>query len=145
MPLLTINVKKKVTKEMPLGEGKAKAEPYDSYVTKLLKMIPAEVISLYLAGLALIPASLPDPQKIAPMAWVGLCFILVILARYVMTKDKNTSPDWMIVGLSAVSFLIWSYSMGGPWATTGIYITWLGGLAVLVWTFAVPLCFKDEV
>jgi hypothetical protein len=140
MPLLTINVRKKGEKALRAPA----AEPYDTYLAKLLKMIPAEIISLYLAGLALIPVSLPDTQKIAPMAWVGLCFLFVILARYVMTKDKDTSPDWKIVGLSAISFLIWTYSMGGPWATTSVYISWLGGLAVLAWTFFVPYCFKDE-
>jgi uncharacterized membrane protein HdeD (DUF308 family) len=140
MPLLTINVKKTRVKAL----GAPAAEPYDTYVTKLLKLIPAEVISVYLAGLALIPASLPESQKIAPLAWLGICFLFVIIARYAMTTDKNTSPDWKIIGLSVVSFVIWTYSMGGPWESTSVYISWLGGLAVIAWTFLVPYCFRDE-
>jgi uncharacterized membrane protein HdeD (DUF308 family) len=141
MPLLTINIKKK--EERPLGAPAA--EPYDNYITKLLKLIPADVIAVYLTGLALIPTSLPDNQKIVPMVWLGICFIFVIIVRYLVTKDKDTPPNWMIIAISAVSFLIWSYSMGGPWATYNLYIAYIGGLLVLGWTFLIPFCFKDEV
>ena len=147
MPLLSIRGKQ--TQAMApavagAGPVPAPAAPAaDSYIEKLVKLIPAEVVAIYLTGLGLIPAQLPDSQKIILPVWVLVCFLLVILVRTHITKDQNTPPDWRIVSFSAFAFIIWSYSMGGPWQVYNLYLPYLGSLLVLVWTFLAPYLYGD--
>ncbi len=147
MPLLSIRGKQ--TRAMApavagAGPVPAPAAPAaDSYIDKLVKLIPAEAVALYLTGLGLIPAQLPDNQKIILPVWVLVCFILVIVVRTHITKDPATPPNWRIVSFSAVAFIIWSYSMGGPWQAYNLYLPYLGSLLVLLWTFLAPYLYGD--
>jgi hypothetical protein len=115
----------------------------DSYLSKLVKLIPAEVMALYTAGLAQIPTPLPENQMIVPAVWLIVCFILVIAVRISVTKEKDTAPDWKIVGFSAIAFLIWSYSSSSPWDIYGIYIPYIGSLLVMFWTFFAPYIYDQ--
>lgn len=127
------------------ADGKrAEGDNGDSYLSKLVKLIPAEVMALYTSGLAQIPALLPPNQMLVPALWLVVCFIIVIVVRILATKNPNTSPDWKIVTLSAIAFLIWSYSGGGPWETYGLYLPYLGSLAVMFWTFFAPYIYQEQ-
>lgn len=61
----------------------------DGYVSTLLKLIPTEVVAVYITGLALIPDSIPDNQKIVLPIWVFICLIFVILVRSRLTSDST--------------------------------------------------------
>jgi hypothetical protein len=141
MALLEIRGKARRTEVARAG---AEAGSYDTYISKLVKLIPAEVVAVYLTGLGLIPTPLPANQMIILPAWVFICLVFVFIVRTHVTKDANNKPDWKIVGFSAIAFLIWSYSMGGPWAAYNLYIPYLGGLLVLVWTFIAPYLYGEN-
>jgi hypothetical protein len=112
---------------------------FQSYLDRLIKMIPAEVIGLYLVGSGIIPAG----QKIALIVWTAVCLIAVVVIRIYGTYDptKKHPIDWLHVLISAVAFLIWIYTIGGPFAAYGLTVSWVGSLLVLVWTFFVPLFY----
>jgi hypothetical protein len=48
-------------------------------------MIPAEVVSLYIVGDGIIPREKPGIR----LAWVGVCFVGVIVVRIYATMDGN--------------------------------------------------------
>jgi hypothetical protein len=118
------------------------AEPVKDYIGRLVKLIPSEVIGLYLLGVGIIPAD----QKPAFAIWAAVCFLLVILVRAYATSDQASGlkPQWIAVAISAISFVIWVYTLGGPFADYGLYQPYIGSLAVLVWIFVVPFFYKGE-
>lgn len=118
----------------------APADDFGSYLDRLLKMIPAEIISLYLVGSRLIP----EEQAIVLVVWAVICLIGLLIVRAYGTADQvnNLPPDWTHVGISAAAFVVWVYSLGGPFEALGLYINYVGSLLVLAWTFFVPLLYK---
>lgn len=120
----------------------AGGEGFKFYVDRLVKLIPAEVLGLYLIGVGLIPTGI----ALALAVWAAVCTALVIFARAYATADpaNKLGPQWAAVAVSTVSFILWLYSMGGPFEAYGLAVPWLGSLAILVWTFLVPYFYKGE-
>jgi len=116
----------------------------DDYLEKLVKMIPAEVVGLYLVGSGIIPAV----ERLWLLVWTAFCFIAVFVIRARTTSDPSNQKgaQWGAVLVSAVAFVIWVYSMGGPFKEYmgARYHAFLGSLLVLAWTFAVPLIYTPN-
>ncbi len=126
----------------------AEAQPdLGSYLDRLMKMVPAEVIGLYLVGSGVIPRDQPRVLTV----WALVCLVGVAVIRAYGTADpaQNKPTDWVQVAISAVAFVIWVYTMGGgPFTTGGIFAAaheqtpYLGSLLMLAWTFFVPIFYK---
>jgi hypothetical protein len=74
------------------GAGAAQAETDTRpYLDRLLKMIPGEVIGLYLVGAGFIPSG----QNIALTVWALVCLIAVFVVRAYGTADpvKGLPPS----------------------------------------------------
>jgi hypothetical protein len=112
------------------------------YVEKLLKMIPSEVIGLYLVGSGVIPAKSP-PEVL--LVWSIVCFVIAILFRAMGTRDaaRNKGPQWGVVAVSAAAYVIWLYSLGGSFKDYlgNLYQPYVGSLLVLLWTVLVPMFY----
>ena len=126
------------------------AQPdYSSYLDRLMKMVPTEVIGLYLVGSGIIP----HDQPLVLTIWALICLAGVVAMRVWGTADATANPpkptDWMHVAISAVAFIIWLLSLGGgPFTTGGVFAAaheqtpYVGSLLVLAWTFFVPIFYK---
>lgn len=112
-----------------------------SYLDRLMKMLPAETLSLYLVGAGIIPA---DAPRGALLGWSILCLAGVIALRIWGTADpqRDQPTDWAHVAISAIAFVLWVYTLGGPFSLYHVHIGYLGSLLVLAWTFFVPLFYK---
>ena len=117
-------------------------EAVTQYFERLMKMIPGEVVGLYIVGSGLVPSE----NRWALTTWALICFAAVVVVRAWGTADptERLGPQWPAVAIASVSFLIWVYSMGGPFAAFGIYVPYIGSLLVLAWTFFVPILYKGE-
>ncbi len=126
----------------PAGLGAASNPEQDlkDYLERLLKMIPAEVIGLYLVGSGLIPKD----QPIGLMIWSIVCLFAVVIIRAVGTADpkQGIPTSWTQVLISSVAFVIWLYGMGGPFISYGIHVPYIGSLMVLAWSFFVPYIYR---
>ncbi len=118
-------------------------EQLRDYLDRLMRMIPGEVVGLYLVGNGIIPPAEGGVQAV----WAVVCLIGVIFTRLFGTADpaNNRPAQVPVVAISSVAFAIWVYSLGGPFATYGIHVPYLGSLLVLAWTFFVPLFYKGPV
>jgi hypothetical protein len=117
----------------------------NSYLDRLLKMIPAEVVCLYLVGSGLIPDDLrPQDRGISLAVWGFVCLVGVVLVRAYGTADlpNNLPVDWRHVAISSVAMVLWVYSLGGPFEAFGLHVPFLGSLLVLAWTFFVPIFYE---
>jgi hypothetical protein len=124
------------------GAAQEKPTPIQSYMERLVKLIPAEVVGLYLVGQGIIPQN----EKAAIIVWSIVCLGLVVLVRAKATGDRANaiSPQWGAVAVSAISFVIWVYNMPGPFQVYQLAIPFIGSLAVLVWTFIVPFLYQGS-
>lgn len=113
---------------------------FQGYLDRLMKMIPGEAIGLYLVGSGFIPAA----QSLVLLIWSIICLAGVIAIKAYGTADRANQipPDWVHVAISSVAFVIWLYSIGGPFATYGVNVPYIGSLLVLAWTFFVPIFYK---
>lgn len=110
----------------PSGPGE---EP-DSYVTKLMKYIPAEVIALYIAFDAVV-RSVDDP----PTAVRWLVFAVCVFGTYwYLSRAADVHKRSQLV-ISVVAFCVWAFALGGPFALLGWYRPFYGALVLPGYTF----------
>lgn len=114
----------------------------DLYKDRLIKLIPGEVVALYLVGQGIIPQEGTWVQFV----WIVICLVGLIMFRIQGTRDpvQNQSPQIPSVIIASLAFLIWVYTLGGPFASIGIHIPYVGSLLVLIWTFFIPLVYKGD-
>lgn len=117
-------------------------EGFKEYLSRLLKMIPGEIVGLYMIGSGFIPVN----EQTGRIIWVILCFIFLIIIRIIGTSDpaakKAAQP--IPVFVAAIAFLIWIYWLGGPFSAYSWYKQWIGSLGVLVWSFLIPVIYKGQ-
>jgi glucan phosphoethanolaminetransferase (alkaline phosphatase superfamily) len=118
--------------------GTAPAEKGDQYLGRLVKLIPSEVLAVYLTF------------KEAAASWLGIfaiiCLGLVLLVRLVYTKDAEKLPQFGAVIVAAVSFIIWVYATGGYFLHLKLPEAYPGIISVVValWTFMVPYFYRGD-
>jgi hypothetical protein len=126
----------------PSQKGGGEQDVLKSYLDRLLKLIPAEVLSLYLVGKGVIP-----PTAVAGAAiWATFCLFCAGLVKAYGTADaaRGVKPDWTHVFLSMTAFVIWVYSMGGNLSALWPYEPYLGSLFILGFTFIVPYVYHGQ-
>ena len=113
------------------------AEPGDKpYLARLVLLVPAEVISLYIAM---------KPLAAKFIDGFGLvCLFLVLLVRMKATTDKG-KPEWISVLISLVSFGLWVYAVGGQLPLLpDQFDPNVMAVSIAVWTFAVPYFYRGQ-
>jgi hypothetical protein len=121
-------------------------EGFREYLDRLMKMIPGEVVGLYLIGSGFIP----QDWTALLILWTIVCVIAVIVVRIYGTADPAVGlpPQMIPVAVSTVAFLIWVYTLGGPFrgqkvAGYDLYQPVLGSLLVLGWSFFIPIFYRE--
>ena len=109
--------------------------PIDPWLTRLVKLVPVEIVAVYLAGR-------PFAEQSFAGAWPLVCLVLTIVVRAFGTSDRR-GPQWLSVAVSAVSFVLWVYATGGHFLTFEVDAN-LAALAVLVWTTLIPVFWRGE-
>lgn len=133
-------------------------EPPDSYLERLVKLVPSEVIVAYpvLKGAAapkIIDWALPLT------AWILLAVVIVL--RWHATTTPDRGPQWLAIVLSAISFVIWVNVIEGSfglswmagkmgalslvdWSTSAESQKFLSSLVLVLWTIIVPIIYKGD-
>jgi hypothetical protein len=126
---------------IPIGVGHQREE-LKGYVDRLLKMIPGEGVGAYVVGSGLIPTG----QRLVLVIWTVFCLIGVILIKAFGTADErnNLPPDWVHVSISAIAFVIWVYTLGGPFSLFNLYEPFIGSLLVIGWTYFLPIFYRGQ-
>ncbi|MCK5055899.1 MAG: hypothetical protein KAT34_04540 [Candidatus Aminicenantes bacterium] len=105
------------------------------YLGKLLKLIPSEIIAVYVAVQGLIPGE----------KW-GLTIVtlvlLILTPLYLRFVQKVDRPAQIVI--SALSFIVWVYCLGGPFVLFGIHHAKIASVILLIWTTFIPQFFNFE-
>lgn len=111
----------------------------DGYSDALLKLIPVEVISFYLAGQALLSSSTDtgEPTRIA-------FFLVGVLVTFFYLRVPLKVTNTVQLTISVAAFIVWALALNSSGEDSWINGTH-AGLLVLVFTFlapTVPIDFK---
>jgi hypothetical protein len=135
----------------------AASDQDDSALARLLKMIPGEAVSFY--GTSVASLDQLYQRKVIPDPWsyfwllvlvALMALVLLIVIRWKMSKDPKTGvTQWQPVAITVVSFLIYAYTIGGPFEhyPGRIGPGWLapvGFMAASFWTSITPYLFEAK-
>jgi len=113
--------------------GRAIRREDGRFLTALLKLIPSEVVAVYLFVLGILP------ERLVPhLAVAGLMVLLTPLyLRFAMGVRSAAQ-----LAVSTISMLIWIYALGqGPvrFLSPPWYEPWYGSVALAIWTLIPPM------
>ncbi len=104
-----------------------------SFLTALLKLIPSEVVAVYLFVLGILPGRLVPHLAVAAL-------LVVLTPLYLRFAMGVRSPAQLAV--SCASMLIWIYALGqGPvrFLAPPWYEPWYASVALALWTLIPPM------
>jgi hypothetical protein len=78
--------------------------------------------------------------------WAGTCLVGLLALRLYGTADrpKGESPQFGAVAISSIAFIVWVYTLGGPFEAFNLYVPYVGSLLVLAMTFFCPIFYKGS-
>ena len=130
----------------PAPEPSAPPKAPDDYLARLVKLVPAEVIALYI--------TVKDTFNGKPEAlctWGLVCVFLVILVRSIATKSGGAmlslrGVQILAVFVATISFIVWVLATGNPIGWGKNWFGWITYPAAVagVWTFLIPYIYKGD-
>jgi hypothetical protein len=112
----------------------------DDYGTKLLKLIPAEIVAVFIT----IDGIIRSADRTDAMPWIyWLVFVVLTLGTYLYVSRAAdlpllSKPSWQAL-LSTISFVVWVFAVGGPFKDLNWYDPVYGAILLPLYTFLIPL------
>lgn len=116
----------------------------DKYVSKIIKLVPAEIISVYLAVFNLIESNTQQPAGSKTLQWIVFLLIVIITPFYLKKVAKITTTRQIL--FCTFSFVVWVLSMGGPLKDEligGYTMQFLGAIFLPIYTLIIPLVYDQ--
>ena len=115
----------------------------DDHLAQVAKFIPAEVLTFYVAAFGLFTLA-KEGTPVETLAWITFAiafFATIIYTYFVGKKDKVPGVEAKTI-FAVVGFLIWAYTLGGPFAYQSWYYSLYGSLGLLVFLLFAPVIYK---
>lgn len=106
-------------------------EKQNDYLSALLKLIPSEIIAVYVFVLNLIPV----PDRKVGMTAVAIALVVLTPIYLIRVMKVKTISQ---VTVSTISFVIWAYVVGPPFVEWGVHVPWAASAILFVWTTMMP-------
>jgi hypothetical protein len=108
----------------------------DDYQGRLLKYIPAEVVAVYVFLDGVLRSAAPG-LPIPIIRWVVFVALLGGTWLYLQRVEEVSRVQQLLI--STVAFVIWVFSLGGPFMTFGWYSPLYGAILLPLYTFSIPI------
>jgi hypothetical protein len=127
------------TKMAPLRIRAKNGTSFEDYVSKLIRLIPAPALGIYLTAKGFIPVEYLG-------WWALVCLGVVILFSVWGTHDNNEQPpvQWKAVVIAAIAYIIWVYAMGDHLGNIMLPASWIASVAVILWSGLLPLFYRGD-
>jgi len=119
------------------------------YYDKLVKLIPSEIIGAYLvlsnilgyAGGSIQAKAFPGTVTEAEMrpVLIQIVFFTLLILTPVYLKKISKVNNAIQLAVTTISFVIWVYTLGGPFIVWGIYYSIIGSVVLVLWSVIVPV------
>lgn len=134
-----------ITEVVPAAAPAAAAPPAPSpsttlsdYTDRLMKLIPAEVVTAYVGATALIASATKVPNSV-PWIVFGVLLVITPFVYWRLTLDQHKQPAVGQTAASTIAFVVWVLALGGPFSQLSWYTPLYGGLLLIFYTTFVPL------
>jgi hypothetical protein len=133
-----------ITKRMISTEGPGQFTPKeDPYFSTIIKLIPADIISVYFALFSLIRANKQNPDNNDILQLILFGVFLLITPFYLKKIAKVISMKQII--LCTIAFIFWVLSLGGPvegMIIAGYTTQFIGAILLPIYTLFIPLIYS---
>ncbi len=112
-----------------------KSKYVDSFLEKLLKLIPVEIVLVYATLVSFIP------EEFYPHLIIFLVLLLItpLYLRYALNVNNYSQ-----IIVSTLSFVIWVFYLGGPFTFFNWYAHWIAGTILIVFSLIPPMILKSS-
>ncbi len=111
-----------------------------SYEDKLIKLIPADIVAAFIALNGFLSSEIEKTKWILLAASL---LLLLLIPIYLNKMYGVYNPAQILVTMG--SFLVWVYSIGGPFVYFGWQNPYLAATILVFWTLLIPLInFEPE-
>jgi hypothetical protein len=106
--------------------GNARATPS---LENILKLIPADIVALFIAGSGLSALQTTNLPANWPQIVFWVCMVICLLVRIVATRPETETGlslkgvNWSLVVVTVVAFFVWAHAV----SAVGPIISWLYG------------------
>ena len=116
----------------------------DQAIGRLVKYIPAEIISGYMLLAGLIDGASQTSSLRMPTAWGLFILGLILTPVYLWRIGRPVGVQWWQLPISTVSFALWVYALGGPFKMTELvpgypYESWFATFLVGAYSWGISL------
>ena len=112
----------------------------DGYFDRLFKYIPAELVAGYIFVFGVIN-TLPDVHQLKFLHWALFIIFCILTPLYLWRIQKVHKMQQHLI--SVVSFIVWCFALGGPFASYGWYNPVYGEVLLPVFTLIVAIWEAD--
>ena len=107
----------------------------NTYGDKLLKLIPAEWVSAYIAIKGILDSA---PNATHQMYYFTVAALFVLLPFYLRYALGVKTASQIVV--TTFSFVVWTISLGGEYVgALSWYEPYYGSILLIFWTLAIPI------
>ena len=121
-----------ITKELIGISSDLESPALDSYYNKLVKLIPAEIIALFLSL-----DTITKSANYKTLEWFIFAFCFVGTYLYLQRVTKVTKKNQIFISLGA--YCVWVFAIGGPFAKLIWYDSIYAGVLMTCYTFLIPI------
>ena len=114
----------------------AEQPPADEYHDRLIKYIPGDVIAVYLTIAGLLNTG-GGKVPAATLEWI--VFLILIPGTWFYLQRVAQVKKWQQIMISVIAFIVWVFSLGGPFTQFHWYEPLYGAIVLPLYTFLVPI------
>ncbi len=120
----------------------------DNYSAQIIKLIPADVVGVYLGISALISTQGSISDHVSMILQMVTFVLILIITPFYLWKAAGIT-DKIQITIATMSFIIWAISLGGPFELllkdhlpSGLTVKFLGGILIMIYTLIVPMFYR---
>lgn len=123
-----------ITAKLPAGTTYPATK--DGYFDRLFKYIPAELVAGYIFVLGVVK-QLTDAREIRVFQWLLFIVFCILTPLYLCRVQKVLKLQQHVISL--LSFIVWAFALGGPFALCSWYNPGYGSILLPVFTLLVAI------
>lgn len=113
----------------------------DTYMSRVLKHIPSEIVMTYVAIEGVLRASYGTSQSQQTLLWITLAILTVLTPLWLWRVMRVRRVSQLFI--STLSVPIWLFALGGPFEFLVWYRPALGAIVLPIYTLVVPIILRS--